>query len=376
MNDSATPSHVVVAKIGSSSVTDETGLVNEEAIAKFCAGIADIAAAGHPIVAVTSGAIAAGLTALGLGGDQRPKDAQTLQAVASIGQTRLMAVYERELAAHGLIAGQVLLTPLDFVVRDQYLQARSTLKRLLALGVVPVVNENDATADDEIRFGDNDRLAALVAHLVGAGTLVLLTDTAGLYTADPRVDADATLIEDITASDRDLDAAAGGAGTVHGSGGMASKLAAARIAAWSGVRAVIAQASRPDVLADAVAGAPGVGTVMSPRVSTLSARKLWIAFARPAQGEVHIDAGAVRALVERRRSLLPAGVVKVTGSFGAGDVIDVHGPEGEPVAKGIARVDDVTMRAAAGHQTGDLDGDAAGVAMHRDDLVILVEAHS
>lgn len=363
--------HVVVAKIGSSSVTDAEGLVNEAAIAKFCTGLADLVADGHPVVAVTSGAIAAGLTSLGMGGDQRPSDPITLQAVASIGQTRLMAVYERELGRHSLVAGQVLLTPLDFVVRDQYLHARATLHRLLELGVVPVVNENDATADDEIRYGDNDRLAALVAHLVGAETLVLLTDTAGLYTADPRIDAEATLIEAINASDRDLDAAVGGPGSARGSGGMASKLAAARIAAWSGVRAVIAQASRPDVLADAVSGAPGVGTVMAPRPALLPARKLWIAFARATKGSVTVDDGARRALVERGRSLLPAGVTSVSGNFAAHDAIEVVGSDGNMFAKGLARVDAITMRAAAGHRTGDLDGDAAGVVVHRDDLVIL-----
>ncbi len=181
----ATPArHLVVAKIGSSSVTAEDGLVDESAITAFSAGLAELRALGHPVVAVTSGAIAAGLMALGMGGDQRPTDAVTLQAVSSIGQTRLMAVYERELSRHGIVSGQVLLTPLDFIVRDQYLHARSTLERLLELGVVPIVNENDATADDEIRFGDNDRLAALVAHLIGAETLVLLTDIAGIFTAD------------------------------------------------------------------------------------------------------------------------------------------------------------------------------------------------
>ena len=365
---------VVVAKIGSSSITDKTGLVNETAIAKFSAGIAGLVAAGHPVVAVTSGAIAAGLVSLGLGGDQRPQDAVTLQAVASIGQTRLMAVYERELASHGLIAGQVLLTPLDFVVRDQYLHARSTLHRLLELGVVPVVNENDATADDEIRFGDNDRLAALVSHLVGAETLVLLTDTAGLYTADPRVDANATLIEDISASDRDLDDAAGGPGSARGSGGMASKLAAARIAAWSGVRAVIAHAERPDVLVDAADGVAGVGTTMTPRPGRLSARKLWIAFARPSAGSVHVDAGARRALVERGRSLLPAGITKVTGQFSIGDAVEVVGPDRDTVGKGLARMDADTMRAAAGHRTGELGADTSDEAIHRDDLVVLTDA--
>jgi glutamate 5-kinase len=363
--------HIVVVKIGSSSVTDEAGLVDETAVAKFCDGIARVRASGHPVVAVTSGAIAAGLKALGMGGDQRPGDAVTLQAVSSIGQTRLMAVYERELSRHGIVSGQVLLTPLDFVVRDQYLHARSTLARLLELGVVPIVNENDATADDEIRFGDNDRLAALVAHLVGAETLVLLTDIAGIFTADPRFDPSATLIEDVSATDDEQVAMVGGPGSVRGSGGMASKLAAGRIAAWSGVRAVIAHAGRADVLADAVAGAPGVGTVIAPRTTHLSARKLWIAFARPSTGAVHIDAGAVRALVGQGRSLLPAGVVEVTGSFAAGDAVEVRGPDGALVAKGLARVDAATMRAAAGRQTTELDGDAAGAAIHRDDLVIL-----
>lgn len=363
--------HIVVAKIGSSSVTAGDGLVDEIAIAKFCDGLAALRAAGHPVVAVTSGAIAAGLTALGLDGDQRPGDAVTLQAVSSIGQTRLMAVYERALAAHDIVSGQVLLTPLDFVVRDQYLHARATLERLLDLGVVPIVNENDATADDEIRFGDNDRLAALVAHLVGAETLVLLTDTAGLYTADPRLDATATLIEDISATDRDIDAAAGGPGSVRGSGGMASKLAAARIAAWSGIRAVIAHAGRVDVLVDAVEGRSGVGTVMSPRSTTLGARKLWIAFARTPKGTVSVDDGAVRALVADGRSLLPAGITKVEGTFGADDVVEVRSGDGALVAKGITRVDADTMARAAGRRTTDLDGEVAGPVIHRDDLVVL-----
>ena len=226
-------------------MTAEDGLVDESAITAFCAGLAELRALGHPVVAVTSGAIAAGLMALGMGGDQRPSDAVTLQAVSSIGQTRLMAVYERELLRHGIVSGQVLLTPLDFIVRDQYLHARATLERLLELGVVPIVNENDATADDEIRFGDNDRLAALVAHLIGAETLVLLTDIAGIFTADPRLDPSATLIEDVSATDGEHVAAVGGPGSDRGSGGMASKLAAGRIAAWSGVRAVIAHAGRP-----------------------------------------------------------------------------------------------------------------------------------
>jgi glutamate 5-kinase len=285
---------IVVAKVGTTSITGDHGEVDVGAIEKFCAEVAAVRTAGHAVVVVTSGAVAAGLPALGLAGN-RPRDTATLQAVSAVGQSRLMRVYDDVLAQHGLVGGQVLLAPLDFVVRQQYLHARSTLTRLLELGVVPVVNENDAIADDEIRFGDNDRLAALVAHLVAAELLVLLTDTPGLLTADPRLDASASLIEEIVEVDDELERVAGGAGSVRGSGGMASKLAAAKIAAWSGVRAVIAGAGRPGVLAGALAGEPGIGTVVQPRDRRLPARKLWIAFAVGAAGAITVDEGARRA---------------------------------------------------------------------------------
>src|SRR5579864_2639128 len=190
-----------------------------------------------------------------------------------------MATWDAAFAAHGVVPGQVLLAPLDFVNRQQYLHARQTLSVLLSLGVVPVINENDAVADDEIRFGDNDRLAALVAHLLRADLLILLTDTPGLLTADPRRDADASLIEEVLEIDAALEGLATAGGSERGSGGMASKLAAAKMAAWSGVRVVIAAASRPGVLMDAAAGVSGVGTVVVPRAHRLPARKLWIAFA-------------------------------------------------------------------------------------------------
>ena len=210
----------------------------------------------------------------------------TLQAVATVGQIALMGLYNEALARHGLVAGQVLLVPLDFIIRSQYVHAMNTLGRLLELGVVPVVNENDAIADDEIRWGDNDRIAALVANLVHADLLVLLTDTEGVLTADPRIDAEASLISEITEIDRQVEERAGGAGTRRGSGGMASKLTAARIASWSGVTTVIANARRAGVLADAAAGADGVGTVVRARPARLPARKLWIGFAVESQGEV------------------------------------------------------------------------------------------
>src|SRR5947209_12614028 len=211
------------------------------AIDKLCAEVATLRGRHHRVVVVTSGAIAAGLPALGLSGT-RPADLATLQAISAVGQSHLMRVYDDTLARHGLVGGQVLLAPLDFVHRSQYLHARGTLKRLLDLGVVPVVNENDAIADDEIRFGDNDRLAALVAHLVSADVMVLLTDTPGLLTADPQAHEGASLIEEIVEVDHQLERVAGAAGD-RGSGGMASKLAAAKMAAWSGVRTVIASAS-------------------------------------------------------------------------------------------------------------------------------------
>ncbi|MDQ3147520.1 MAG: glutamate 5-kinase, partial [Actinomycetota bacterium] len=248
----------VVAKIGSSSITDPHGDIDHAALAKLCAEVAGLRRDGHRVVVVTSGAIAAGLPALGISAADHP-DIVTLQAVSTVGQSRLMRVYDEAMADHGLLGGQILIAPLDFMERSQYLHARATLNRLLALGVVPIVNENDALADDAIRFGDNDRIAALVAHLIAADVLVLLTDTPGLYTADPRLDANASLVEEIVEVDTELEAAAGGAGTLTSSGGMASKLAAAKIAAWSGVRAVIAAADRPGVLADAVDDLPGVG---------------------------------------------------------------------------------------------------------------------
>ena len=365
----ASSGSTVVAKIGSSSVTGEHG-VDVAAIVKFCAEVAQLRATGHRVVMVTSGAIAAGLPALGMSYADVP-DVVTLQAASAVGQSRLMRVYDDVLASHDLVGGQVLIAPLDFMVRHQYLHARTTLARLLSLGVVPVVNENDVIADDEIRFGDNDRIAALVAHLVRADVLVLLTDTPGLLTADPRLDAGASLIEEIVEVDAELEAAAGGTGTRLGSGGMASKLAAAKIAAWSGVRAVIAAADRPGVLIDAVAGTPGVGTVVRPRAKRLGARKLWIAFAVGAAGTVVVDEGARRALLERNVSLLAAGVSEVRGSFAADEAVEVAGPDGRVFAKGLVRVGSVTLGGLAGRRTAELPEGVPHEVVHRDDLVVL-----
>jgi glutamate 5-kinase len=365
-----TGSRTVVVKIGSSSVTDDATGVDAAAVAKLSGEVARAREAGADVVVVTSGAIAAGWAGLAPG-EPRPADLATLQAVSAIGQHQLMRVWSDALADVGLVAGQVLLAPLDFVHRSQYLHARQTLRRLLELGVVPVVNENDAVADEEIRFGDNDRLAALVAHLVGADLLVLLTDTAGLLTADPRRTTEASLIEEVVEIDHELERIAGGPGSTVGSGGMASKLAAAKIAVWSGVEAVIADASRPGVLAAVSAGAPGVGTRFRPRDRRLPARKLWIAFAIGATGTVTVDAGAKRALVERGTSLLPAGVRSVTGDFGADEAVEIAGPDGAVFAKGLVRHPASVVAEWAGHRSSELPEDLDPEVVHRDDLVVL-----
>jgi glutamate 5-kinase len=346
---------IAVVKLGSSSVTEAT-------VARLCGEIVAARRAGHTVVVVTSGAIAAGWAALDRG-EQRPADPAVLQAVSAVGQHRLMRTWQDGFEPHGTLAGQVLLAPLDFVHRTQYLHARGTLRHLVDLGVVPVVNENDAVADEEIRFGDNDRLAALVAHLIGAQLLVLLTDAPGLLTADPRRDTEASLIEEVVEIDLELERLAGGAGSVVGSGGMASKLAAAKIATWSGVQTVIADAGRPGVLAAALAGEPGVGTAFRPREGRLPARKLWIAFALGASGSLTVDEGARAALTDRGRSLLAAGVTGVAGTFRPEEAVEIAGPDGEVFAKGLVRVH--ADRAA------EWMGRRSQVVVHRDDLVLV-----
>lgn len=358
----------VIAKVGTSSLTDESGAIDRAVVADIARQMCTLRGAGHEVVLVTSGAVAAGVASLGL--TSRPADMTTLQALAAVGQSRLMEVYNAEFAALGLVAAQVLLVPHDFADRRQYLHSRRTISRLLELGCVPIVNENDAIASDEIRYGDNDRIAALVAHNISADMLVLLTDTPGLYTADPRHDPSATLIREVAVDDPLLAVSAGVSGTARGSGGMASKLSAARIASWSGVRAVIARAGDRDSLVRAVGG-DGVGTTFQPRDKRLTARKLWIGFASNVNGAVSVDDGARRALVERNTSLLPAGITRVDGLFAAGDTIEVRDGAGALVARGMAACDATTLRRIAGRRTSDLPVDVAREAIHRDDLVVL-----
>ncbi|MCU1393128.1 MAG: proB [Ilumatobacteraceae bacterium] len=358
----------VIAKVGTSSLTNSAGVIQRDVIASLCDQLAALKANGHEVILVSSAAISAGVAALNL--SARPTDVLTLQALAAAGQPRLMEQYIRELGRHDLVAAQVLLVPHDFANRQQYLHARHTLTRLLELGCVPIVNENDAVANDEIRYGDNDRIAALVAHNVSADMLILLTDTPGLYTADPRTDPMAQLISDVAANDPLLAVSAGSTGTDRGSGGMASKLQAARLASWSGVRAVIAQALRPNVLVDAVNGAD-VGTRFAPNDRRLPARKLWIGFASDVKGSVTVDNGAYAALVDRGRSLLPAGVVAVDGDFHEGATVEIRNPEGTVFARGMAVSSAEVVQQSAGKSTRDLPARVAHEVVHRDDLVLL-----
>jgi glutamate 5-kinase len=354
--------------VGTSSLTNSEGHIKTEVIQLVSEQLAAARAKGHEVLLVTSGAVASGVAGLGLA--ERPSDVLSLQALSAVGQPQLMAAYNNALKQFSLVGAQVLLVPHDFVDRQQYLHARDTIGRLLELGCIPIINENDAIANNEIRYGDNDHLAALLAHLVSADMLVLLTDTAGLYTSDPRTNSDATVISVVAADDPLLSVSASGAGSDRGSGGMASKLAAARIASWSGVTAVIAAAESDSAVMAAINGET-VGTRFLPHDRQLSARKLWIAFAAEVEGSIAIDAGARDALVLRGTSLLPAGVTAVTGSFDVGAVVEVVTETGELLARGLTAMSSDVVAASMGKRTADLVDLAVVETVHRDDLVVL-----
>ncbi|MEP1124371.1 MAG: glutamate 5-kinase [Ilumatobacter sp.] len=357
----------IVAKIGTASITDDNGAIDVAAISRLADEVATLRGRGDEVVIVSSGAVAAGVAALGM--PSRPADMATIQAVSAVGQSRLVEAYNVEFARHGLVGAQLLVDPFDFVYREQYLHLRQTMKRLLELGVVPVVNENDAIANDELRYGDNDRIAALIANSVGADVLVLLTDMDGVFTADPRRDSTATLIPFVRSDDPLLSISADAGGSGRGSGGMASKLTSARMASWSGIRSVIARASRPGVLAGSAQNEL-VGTTFEPHTRTLSARKLWIAFAADIAGSIVVDDGARRALTDRPNSLLPAGVVRVEGAFETGHVVRIVDGTGEEFGRGISSMSAGTVTAAVGRRTSELP-DGRSHVIHRDDLVIV-----
>lgn len=354
----------VVMKSGSSSLVQRTGELDLEALARTVDLVAGMWALGYPTLLVTSGAVAAGLPVLGL--NRRPRDVPGLQVAAAVGQGRLMERYSALFAERGMVVGQVLLTKDLLANRLQYLHAREALERMLSLGVVPIVNENDTVVVERLRLGDNDRLAAIVSHLVSAGILVILTDTGGIYSADPKIVADAELLTAVRPTDSALDVVVAGHPGPFGSGGAATKVAAARMAAWSGIPTVIADAREIDVLARAVAGEE-VGTWVIPHESRLPARKLWIAFGQPAEGQVTVDRGATSALLEGGKSLLAVGVSSVDGDFDVEAAVEVLDQDGRLIGKGLMTMSSDAARKSIGRHSSEV----GGVVIHRDDFVLL-----
>lgn len=334
----------IVVKVGSSLVTNEGRGVDAQAIGNWCRQLAALAAQGRELVMVSSGAIAEGMKRLGW--SARPHDLPELQAAAAVGQMGLVQMYESQLSQHGLRSAQVLLTHADLADRERYLNARSTLLTLLALKVIPVINENDTVVNDEIKFGDNDTLGALVANLIEADVLVILTDQRGLYAADPRQDAAARFIDVAVAGDPALERMAAGAGSAIGRGGMITKVLAAKRAAGGGASTVIAWGREPDVLVRLAAG-EALGTTLWAATPKLAARKQWMADHLQLRGSVTIDLGAVKKLREAGKSLLPIGVVAVEGDYARGDVIKVLSPEGVEVARGLANYSSAETRLIA-----------------------------
>ena len=358
------PGLPIVLKVGSSSLTHPDGSVNQPAIERVAEQVDYLWKAGHPAVLVSSGAVAAGTAALPKG----PTDTTDLQVAAAVGQTRLMSYYSRVLPSSGRQVGQVLLTVDVLQTRAQYLHARGTLNRMLEHSIVPVVNENDTVAIHGWKMGDNDRLSAIVAHLVSAGLLVLLTDTDGLYTADPR-SGEGAPIPLVRHRDSILDKVASGAPGPVGSGGVGTKVKAARMAAWSGIPTVIAPSGSLEVIEAIIRGEP-TGTYVVPGRTKLSAWKLWLAFGEQPSGTLRIDQGAVRALVSGGSSLLPVGITHLEGEFAAGALVEVRSPAGELVGKGLVGSGSEEIKGRIGKRSTDT-GQTAEV-IHRARMVVLL----
>ena len=362
----------IVVKVGSSLVTNEGRGVDAQAIDNWSRQLAALAREGRELVMVSSGAIAEGMKRLGW--SARPKELHELQAAAAVGQMGLVQMYESRLAAHGMRSAQVLLTHADLADRERYLNARSTLLTLLGLSVIPVINENDTVVNDEIKFGDNDTLGALVANLVDADAYVILTDQRGLYGADPRQDPGARFIDEAAAGDPALEAMAGGAGSAIGRGGMLTKVLAAKRAARSGTSTVIAWGREADVLLRLAAG-ERIGTALVAATPKLAARKQWMLDHLQLRGSVVVDAGAAAKLRDEGKSLLPIGIQEVQGEFARGDVIAVRDAAGSELARGLANYSSAEARRIARKPSGQIEA-LLGYAnepemIHRTNLVLV-----
>ena len=364
--------HRVVVKIGSSLLTRNGAGLDRESIGEWVRQIADLKNKGREVVLVSSGAIAEGMQRLGW--KKRPHALHDLQAAAAVGQMGLVQVYESCFREHGLETAQILLTHEDMAHRTRYLNARSTLRTLLRLHVVPVINENDTVVTDEIRFGDNDTLAALVTNLIEADCLVILTDQAGLYSADPRRDSNAYLISQARAGDPLLETMAGGAGSHIGSGGMLTKVLAAKRAARSGAHTVIVSGREPDVLLRFAAG-QSLGTELRAETMLLTARKQWLADQLQVRGSLSLDAGAAKALRTGGKSLLAIGVRAVAGSFDRGEAVTCLDAEGREIARGLANYNAEETRKILGKASSEIEAILGYVdepeLIHRDNLVLL-----
>ena len=365
-----TQSKRIVVKVGSSLVTNQGTGLDMNALGNWAKQISTLRARGCEVVLVSSGAIAEGR----LGWKERPSAVHELQAAAAVGQMGLVQAYESCFSQHKLNAAQVLLTHADLADRERYLNARSTLRTLLKLGVIPIINENDTVVTDEIKFGDNDTLGALVANLIEADALIILTDQDGLYTADPRQDSSATLISEARAGDASLEAMAGGAGSHIGRGGMITKVLAAKRAARSGAHTVIASGHERDVLPRLLQG-ESIGTLLTAAALSLDARKQWLADHLQVTGKVALDAGAVKALRADGKSLLPIGVKQVSGEFQRGAVVAILDDTGKDIARGLVNYSADEARRIAGKASGEIESILGYVdepeLIHRDNLVLL-----
>ena len=362
----------LVVKVGSSLVTNEGRGVDPAAIARLAAQVATLGKMGKQVILVSSGAIAEGM--LRLGWTRRPHAMHELQAAAAVGQMGLAQAYETAFRGHGLKTAQVLLTHADMADRQRYLNARSTLRTLLALGVVPVINENDTVVTDEIKLGDNDTLGAMVTNLVEADALIILTDQAGLFDADPRKNSAAKIIAQADASDPSLEKLAGGTGSALAKGGMLTKVLAARRAARSGAHTVIASGAEPDVVVRLAKG-ERIGTLLTAQTVPLAARKQWLADHLNVAGRVRLDAGAVKALTRDGKSLLPIGVTEVAGEFQRGEVVACLDPGGREIARGLANYSSSEARQIIRKPSGEIEAILGYVdepeLIHRDNLVLL-----
>ncbi len=341
----------IVVKVGSSSIAYSSGKLNLFQIEGLVRQLADLHNQGRDVLLVTSGAIGTGAGRLGLAG--RPRTIPAKQAAAAVGQGLLMHIYEKFFSEYGVTTGQVLLTREDFSDRRRFLNARNTLHALLQFGVIPVINENDTIAVDEIKLGENDTLSALVAGLVDAELLILLSDIQGLYTADPKQDPEAGLIREVAEITPQIEALAGGPGSGLGSGGMATKISAARIAAHSGVTTILACADQRDIIPKVIAGEQ-VGTVFWPAGNKLENRKRWIAYSAAVCGKIYVDQGAAAAMMRRGKSLLPSGVRAVEGLFEMGATVCIIGPDNQEIARGITSYSSSEIEQIKGAQTKEI----------------------